>query len=489
MNRSTVSWPSRLNGLRVHLVGAKGTGVCALAELLVSSGALVSGSDVEEVFYTDEVLAEIGVKVSPFSADNVHRDLALVIHSAAYRTDTHPELIKARELSIPIMTYPEALGSFSSCRDSNGICGVHGKTTTTALAGILARSLELPSAVLVGSAVGAFGGRSTLTLGDELFIAETCEYRRHFLSFKPRRIVLTSIEPDHQDYYPDYESIAAAFVEYLESLPVSGAVIFCADDPGAVDVWSRVSSTRPDLRGVPYGFSAQGAFGIKDYQVKNERGIFSLQGIPAIWRVRIPGRHIALDATAAIALCSTIVHDRGGGQSFDPEKLFSMVSALESFTGSRRRSEVLGEARGVLFMDDYAHHPTAIRTTLAGLREFYPERRIVVDFMSHTCSRTRALMDEFAGSFGDADLVILHRIYPSAREAPDPETTGQVLFERTKKTGARAVYFEQVLDALEEVRSMLCTGDLFITMGAGDNWQLGKKLYEEFVAVSTMEGS
>jgi len=140
-------------------------------------------------------------------------------------------------------------------------------------------------------------------------------------------------------------------------------------------------------------------------------------------------------------------------------------------------------------MDDYAHHPTAIRTTLAGLREFYPERRIVVDFMSHTCSRTRALMDEFAGSFGDADLVILHRIYPSAREAPDPETTGQVLFERTKKTGARAVYFEQVLDALEEVRSMLCTGDLFITMGAGDNWQLGKKLYEEFVAVSAMEGS
>ena len=205
-----VSLPADLAGARIHLVGAKGTGVCALAELLVGAGAVVSGSDVEDVFYTDEVLAAIGVSVHPFSASNVGRGLNLVIHSAAYRPDTHPELIRARELHIPVMTYPEALGSLSSTRDSSGICGVHGKTTTTALAGTIARSLGLPAAVLVGSAVGAFGGRSTLTLGSELLIAETCEYRRHFLCFRPRRIVLTSIEPDHQDYYPDYESIALA---------------------------------------------------------------------------------------------------------------------------------------------------------------------------------------------------------------------------------------------------------------------------------------
>jgi UDP-N-acetylmuramate--alanine ligase len=485
---SKVSLPVNLKGLRVHLVGVKGTGVCALAELLVASGALVTGSDVEDIFYTDEVLAAIGVSVFPFSAENIIQGISIVIYSAAYAADTHPELIKAKELAIPLMTYPEALGALSSTRDSNGICGVHGKTTTTALAGILARSLGLPAAILVGSAVGAFGGRSTLMLGKELLIAETCEYRRHFLSFKPKRIVLTSVEPDHQDYYPDYESIALAFVEYLESLPESGAVIYCADDPGAVDVWRRASIARPDLRGIPYGFTASGDFGIVDYKVDGERGMFSLGFSPLAWRVRIPGRHIALDATAAIALCAAISSDRDGGVNLKPEQLDAMSTALESFTGSKRRSEVLGESQGIIFMDDYAHHPTAIRTTLAGLREFYPDRRIVVDFMSHTCSRTKALMEEFAGSFGDADLVMLHKIYPSAREAPDPETTGQVLFERTLDSGVKTLYHEQPMDAFPELKLLLRPGDLFITMGAGDNWQLGRNLYDYFTVLDVRKG-
>ncbi|PKL08305.1 MAG: UDP-N-acetylmuramate--L-alanine ligase [Spirochaetae bacterium HGW-Spirochaetae-7] len=488
-----VSLPADLAGVRIHLVGAKGTGVCALAELLVGAGAAVSGSDVEDIFYTDEVLAAIGVPVHPFSQENVGRRLDLVIHSAAYRPDTHPEIIRAHELGIPVMTYPEALGSLSSSRDSSGICGVHGKTTTTAMAGILARSLRLPAAVLVGSAVGAFGGRSTLTLGGELLIAETCEYRRHFLCYKPRRIVLTSVEPDHQDYYPDYESIALAFVEYLSLLPSRGIVVYCSDDPGATDVWNRASLVRPDLRGIPYGFQADGPFGLESYRVKDERGVFGLRGLEAEWRVRIPGRHIALDATAAIALCAAIIADRNGTLDIEAalgrEELASMAAALESFTGSRRRSEVLGEAGGVLFMDDYGHHPTAIRKTLAGLREFYPGRRLVVDFMSHTCSRTRALLDDFATSFGDADLAVLHRIYPSAREAPDPGMTGRVLFDRAVEAGANAAYFEEPLDAFPSLNEGLRPGDLFVTMGAGDNWRLGKALFEAFSGADPTKGS
>ena len=477
------SLPPRLAGFHIHLVGAKGTGVCALAELLVGAGAIVSGSDVEDTFYTDEVLAAIGVPVKPFSPSNIDSSIGLVIHSAAYKPDSHPELVRARELGVPVMTYPEALGDLSAARDSSGVCGVHGKTTTTALAGVAARALGLPAAVLVGSAVGAFGGRSTLTLGDDLLIAETCEYRRHFLAFRPRRVVLTSVEPDHQDYYPDYEAIAAAFVEYLTSLPGSGAVVYCADDPGAVDVWNRAGAARPDLRGIPYGFSADGAFGMSGYAVRNERGVFRLRGIDAEWRVRVPGRHVALDAAAAIALCATIVADREGGRALNRDEVSAAVAAIESFSGSRRRSEVLGEARGVLFMDDYGHHPTAIRSTLAGLREFYPDRRLVVDFMSHTCSRTRALLEEFAGSFADSDVTVMHRIYPSAREAPDPGMTGAVLYERTKAAGAEAVYFEEPLGAMAFLREALREGDLFVTMGAGDNWKVGRALYDEFSAL------
>jgi UDP-N-acetylmuramate--alanine ligase len=136
-------------------------------------------------------------------------------------------------------------------------------------------------------------------------------------------------------------------------------------------------------------------------------------------------------------------------------------------------------------MDDYGHHPTAVRATLAGLREFYPGRRLVVDFMSHTCSRTRALLDEFAGSFSDSDLTVLHKIYPSAREVPDPGMTGRVLFERTLAAGAKAVYYEEPLDALDFLRAELRPGDLFVTMGAGDNWTVGKALYDEFSSGKT----
>jgi len=384
--------PADLAGFRIHLVGAKGTGVCALAELLVGAGAVVTGSDVDDTFYTDEVLAAIGVPVSPFSADNVRGGVDLVIYSKAYSAASNPELAEAEAVGVPTMSYPEALGSLSASRDSSGVCGVHGKTTTTALAGVMARAAGLPTAVLVGSAVGAFGGRSTITMGNELLIAETCEYRRSFMAFKPRRVVLTSVEPDHQDYYPDYEAIRAAFVEYLSALPPGGAVVYCADDPGAVDAWSLAKVARPDLRGVPYGYTAPGDFGMEGYRVERERGVFKLRGFGLEWRLRVPGRHVALDAAGAIALIAAIVADRDGGRRLAGDELRAMAEALESFSGSRRRSEVLGEAGGVLFMDDYGHHPTAIRSTLAGLREFYPERRLVVDFMSHTCSRTRAII-------------------------------------------------------------------------------------------------
>ena len=480
--------PSNLKGHTIHLVGAKGTGVCALAELLVSAGAVLTGSDVADVFYTDEVLAAIGVPVHKFSASNVHRGIQLVIHSAAYKKDTNPDLVRAAELGIPTMSYPEALGAFSAMRDSSGICGVHGKTTTTALAGTLARALSLPAAILAGSAVGSFGGRSTLTLGDELFIAETCEYRRHFLSFRPRRIVLTSVEPDHQDYYPDYTAISTAFVEYLVSLPTGGLAIYCADDAGAVDVSSRASLERPDLRGLPYGFSASGDFRIEWYEVRDERGVFKLAGYDRQWSVRIPGRHLALDATAAIALCASIVADREGSRRLGDGELDALAAALEGFSGSKRRSEILGEARGVLFMDDYAHHPTAIRLTLAGLKEFYPRRRLVVDFMSHTASRTRALLDEFASSFVSADMCLFHRIYPSAREAPDPGMTGRVLFDRAVAAGCEAVYFDDPLESTPYLRATLQAGDLFITMGAGDNWRLGAMLHEEFSRTPVSKG-
>ncbi len=187
---SSFMLPEPLTGRQIHLVGVKGTGMCALAEILSASGAVVSGSDVADIFYTDRILEALGIAVNAFNPDSIKSTIDLVIHSAAYRPDSHPELLRARDIGIPVSTYPEALGGLSRTMDSSGICGVHGKTTTTALAGIVAKACDLPATILAGSAVADFGDRSTLVLGNKLFIAETCEYRRHFLSFSPQRIVL-----------------------------------------------------------------------------------------------------------------------------------------------------------------------------------------------------------------------------------------------------------------------------------------------------------
>lgn len=474
--------PDQLSGSKLHLVGIKGTGMCALAELLHRSGARVTGSDTADRFYTDAILAELGIPYAEgFAAENLPPDADLVVHSAAYGPESNPELSRALELGLPVLKYTEALGSYSRRFDSSGIAGVHGKTTTTALAGTLLRAVGLPAQVLAGSAVGDFGGRSTLCLGDRYFVAETCEYRRHFLAFSARRIVLTSVESDHQDYYPTYESIRDAFLEYLLTLPPGGELIYCADDPGAAEAAALLRKRRSDVLFVPYGLSARGPFRILELRSGEERTVMALEGFPGELRLRVPGRHTALNAAAALALTSSLLREEKGDGAWTPDLTESVRGALEAFRGSRRRSEIIGEAAGILVMDDYGHHPTAIRTTLEGLRSFYPRRRLVVSFMSHTYTRTAALLEDFADSLGGADLLILHRIYGSARESYSGGVTGRSIYDRAsalRGSAAELRYYEEPLEALEPLLAELRPGDLFLTLGAGDNWKLGAALLD-----------
>ena len=478
-------------GAKVYFIGIKGTGMCALAELMHKRGISVSGSDTNETFYTDDILKELKIPYyESFEASHI-KDAGLVIYSAAYSFETNPEMAEVKIRGIPILKYTDALGAYSAHFDSSGITGVHGKTTTTALAGTLLRGVGAPAQTLVGSAVNGFGGRSTLYLGDKYFVAETCEYRRHFLSFHPERIVLTNVESDHQDYYPAYEDIRNAFLDYGRLLPDDGELIYCADDPGACEVALVLQKEKPAVNFVPYGFSAGGDYGIELYEVKDERIVMRLRGFPGELRIRIPGKHTALNAAAAVALVSSLVRKEFGDAAKDgwnEERREGLRRALEEFSGSRRRSEILGEAGGILFMDDYGHHPTAIRTTLAGLREFYPGRRLILSFMSHTYTRTAALLDEFAASFEKADLTVLHKIYASAREHYEGGVTGRTLFEKAcEMTGGNAgpdkrfFYAEEPDDGFELLKGILGPGDLFTTMGAGDNWKLGKKLYEFYL--------
>jgi UDP-N-acetylmuramate--alanine ligase len=477
-------------GASIYFVGIKGTGVCALAELIHGMGLKTAGSDTNEVFYTDGILRELNIPFhETFDPAHITGDIDLVIHSAAYSEENNVELAEAARKNIPLMSYPQALGAFSAGFDSTGIAGVHGKTTTTAMAGCLVRGLELPGRVLVGSAVSNFGGRSTWAQGDKYFIAETCEYRRHFLLFHPKRVVLTAVESDHQDYFPTYESIRDAFVEYCRLIPSGGELIYCADDPGATEVANIIKNEGRGIVLVPYGFTAQGDFHVASYRVENEKAYFRVNAFNLELALPVPGRHQALNAAAAIALAISLLKKESAVSAHSRSDLtqFAIKKALEEFKGSKRRSEIIGSAGGILFMDDYGHHPTAIKTTLDGLRNFYHTRRLVVSFMSHTYTRTAALLDNFASSLAEADILFLHKIYASAREKFDGHIDGKSIMEKIESLPSKKAelyYTDEPLDAFVRLKDILKPGDLFLTMGAGSNWPLGVKLFEYFSGIS-----
>ncbi|MCL2191169.1 MAG: UDP-N-acetylmuramate--L-alanine ligase [Treponema sp.] len=470
----------------VYFVGIKGTGVCALAEFLHGKGIKTRGSDVPEVFYTDAILNELGIPFhESFDRAHIGDDIDLVVHSAAYTQENNVELAEARSKGIPLAVYPDALGAYSEGFDSTGVAGVHGKTTTTAMCGCLARALGLPVRVLVGSAVVNFGGRSTLVLGDRYLVAETCEYKKHFLAFRPWRVILTSVESDHQDFFPTYESIRDAFVEYCRLIPPGGQLVYCADDPGASEVAGIVEREGRGVTLVPYGFSADGDYRVDSYRVCDETAWFRVGAFPGELRLRVPGRHQALNAAAALALAGVLL-EKEFGDGWNDERRAAAQKALGEFAGSKRRAELVGVAGGIVFMDDYGHHPTAIRSTLEGLRDFYPSRRIVVSFMSHTYTRTAALLDGFAESLSGADVLFLHKIYASARERFDGCLDGMSIHE--KIAGLRGEtpvlrYVAEPLDAVEPLKEVLRPGDLFLTLGAGNNWPLGARLFEYYRAL------
>ena len=524
--------PENLNGVHVHFVGIKGTGMAALVEIMHHCGAVISGSDVSERFYTDEILENLGIKAKNFDENNINDDIDFVIYSSAYKIDKNPDLIAAIRKNIPCILYTQALGQYSSLFYSCGVCGVHGKTSTTGLVGTILKELDLPVQVLVGSRIKSFGDSCTFTSdlfksenhhkadNKSVFVAETCEYQRHFMQFEPKNIILTSVESDHEDYYPTFKDIQNAFVDYLCKLPSGGNVIYCADDKGASDTVQIVKNERKrdDLIFIPYGVSCDDSCDFKIIlgEIKDGASHFKVNLFekmmknancggdgkeikkyycdvtdgknPIDFKICVPGHHEILDAVAAVALSCTILKYFGKNPL---EYYKQIVDGVSKFCGGKRRSEIIKKTKvngnDVIIIDDYGHHPTAVNTTLQGYKEFYSDRKIIVDFMSHTYSRTQSLLDEFSKCFSYADEVILHKIYSSARENPkDFEITGKTLFEKVKENynnPENVFYFEEVLDAKDFVLSELAkplengkNGYLFVTMGAGDNWKLGQQI-------------
>ena len=328
-----------------------------------------------------------------------------------------------------------------------------------------------------------------MTKGNDYFVAETCEYQRHFMSFEPKKIILTSVESDHQDYYPTYEDIRSAFVDYICKLPQGGQVIFCADDKGACEAVALAKEKRSDIQAIGYGEKASGDYKLTFGRIENGVHYFEVASLGEC-AICVPGDHNVRNATAALALSSELLKTDGKNPL---DYIEDLKRGLKNFAGGKRRSEIVGRAktpRGeeVIFIDDYGHHPTAIKTTLAGFKEFYKNHKIIVDFMSHTYTRTAALLEEFASSFESADKVIINKIYGSAREdASAASVTGEILAEHAKKYHGDVSYAGEFSEAAELGLCFLSEpsgadfpdGYVFVTMGAGDNWKVGAKILEK----------
>lgn len=478
----------------IHFVGIKGTGMVALVELLLKRGAIISGSDVSERFYTDEILEKYGIKALPFSKDNISDDVNLVIYSSAYNFSSNPDLISAKEKNIPSLLYSQMLGEYSKTAFSAGICGVHGKTTTTGLSGTIFRELPLKGQSLAGSIISSFGNSCTFTSENldstekPFFIAETCEYQRHFMAFEPKIIVLTSVESDHQDYYPTFNDIQNAFVDYICKLPQNGKLIYCFDDEGAQQTAKIAFDKRNDLILIPYGKKCDSSYKITVKELKNGEQNFNISSL-GDFAIKVPGIHNVLNATAAVALNIEFLKEANIGVK---ENLDKIRKGLLNFKGGKRRSEVLGirknaSGKEIIFIDDYGHHPTAINSTLEGFKNFYSNHKLIVDFMSHTYSRTESLFEEFASCFSSADKVIINKIYASAREnAANSKVTGELLAKEAQKFHKDVTYCQEFADAARVAQKLLnedcgnCDGYVFVTMGAGDNWKVSKILMEEY---------
>jgi UDP-N-acetylmuramate--alanine ligase len=453
---------------KFHLIGVKGVGMTALAQVLLSMGKHVQGSDRAEVFFTDEILKKQNIQVTDhMGPENITNTIDWVVYSPAW--DKHPETETARAKGIPTYSYPEVLGMISQTKTSIGVSGTHGKTTTSALLALAMIDLGLDPLAVIGSQVPQFGYTNAYPGQGDYLVAETCEYRRHFLHFHPSHIILTNIEADHLDYFKDIDDIIGAFRQYVERLPAQGTLFACIDSPGVRKLLTLISRT--DIKIITYGESEDANYRLVNHTIGNNQQSFQVHenGTIHAFQMSIPGKHNCLNATAVIALCDTLFSKDESSKS---QVISRLQSTIKGYRSTTRRLERIGEYKNITLYDDYGHHPTEISASLAALRGFYPQHEMIVAFMPHTYTRTQTMMDEFAQAFGDANEVIINEIYASARETPIAGVDGEALAAQTSMYHPTARYLtkeatKEYIKALPQSKQYL-----FLTIGAGDNWKI-----------------
>ena len=450
----------------IHFVGIGGIGMSGIAEVLLNLGYRISGSDLRRSPLTDR-LEKLGASVFEGHRTANIEGVQVVVTSSAVRED-NPEVVEAMRKQIPVIPRAEMLAELMRLKYGIAIAGSHGKTTTTSMVATVLDRAGVDPTIVVGGRVNTLGSNARLGRGD-FMVVEADESDKSFLKLSPTIAVVTNIDLEHLDYYRDIEEIRACFLQFVNKVPFYGSVIICLDDPNIQMIIPQMTR-----RMITYGMRAHAEVAASDVQISREyfSSDFTVRRKgEELGRIKllVPGEHNVCNALAAVAV------------GLDLEIDFQLIAAgLESFRGTERRFQIKGlidgEGGGILVVDDYGHHPTEIRATLAAAKT--SGKRLVVLFQPHRYTRTAALGEDFARSFYDADVVLLADIY-SANEEPIPGVTSDALADKIEKFGHHNVRYiggvDQGKDALLDV---VQSGDLVMTLGAGNVWRAGEEFLE-----------
>jgi len=451
---------------RVHFVGIGGIGMSGIAEVLLNLGYKVSGSDLRHSAVTSRLISLGAVIGEGHRAENVTGAEVVIVSSAI--AQGNPEVIAAHEQHIPVIQRAEMLAELMRLKYGIAIAGMHGKTTTTSMVAAVLAAGGLDPTVVVGGRVDAMGSNARLGKSQYL-VAEADESDRSFLKLSPILAVVTNIDREHMDCYRDMKDVEGTFLQFMNSVPFYGMVVACNDNDYLRRLLAGVRR-----RTITYGLREDSDFCISNLQCGPSKESAALSRFRVTYRgsnlgefeLRVPGVHNVSNATAAIAV--------GVGLDMQVEEI---RRALAHFNGVDRRFQLIGSADGVTVIDDYGHHPTEIRATLAAARQC-GFQKVHVIFQPHRYTRTQLLLDEFATAFRDADSVLVLDIYP-ASEPPIPGITGELLANRlTGDGGQEALYVSSFAEAVELAASAARPGDMILTLGAGSISQLGPQVLE-----------
>lgn len=450
---------------KIHFVGIGGIGMSGIAEILIDQGFTVSGSD-RALSDVTERLHSLGAAIyEGHKAENLAPDVDTLVYSSAVVLD-NPEVIEAQRRKIPIVRRAEMLAEVMRLKYGIGIAGTHGKTTTTSMVSLVLMEGGFDPTVIVGGKLSGLGGTNARLGKGDFIVVEADEFDRSFLSITPTIAVLTTLETDHLDCYRDLEDIKEAFIQFANKVPFYGFVVLCLDEPALQDIMPQLVKKKL----LTYGLTPQADIQAIDIRHKENTSTFTVvRGFEDLGQItlQLPGKHNVQNALAAIAV---------GLQLGIP---FSKVkSGIEKFTGVYRRWEKKGEAGGITVYDDYAHHPTECRATLSGVKSGW-RRRVVCVFQPHLYSRTRDFYEEFGKAFLLADVLVVTDVYP-AREEPIQGVTGELITNAAKQYGHKDVhYVRDKKDIPAYLKKITRSGDIVITMGAGDIWKFGDEFLKQ----------